>query len=243
MKTKPCVNSHLARHPLAGTAGLTSALLIFSIVPLWAADKGSDEETLRNATTVLEAMVGSKDIPPDVLTKADCVIVLPSVKKFAIGIGGSGGRGPMICRGGKDFAGRWSAPAMFSIGGASAGFQIGGSSTDFVLVIMSAAAANKVMTGKTNVGRDMTAAAGPSGATTAGSVGGTDILTYGRAKGLFAGMSLNGASLEPDTDANQRLYGKAISASDIVLGNEVKPTPGGQPLVSLLNNKLTRQKN
>ncbi len=193
-------------------------------------------------TAVLGAMVDSKDIPADVLAKADCVIVLPSVKKFAIGIGGSGGRGPMICRGGKNFSGRWSAPAMFTIGGASAGFQVGGSSTDFVLVMMSTAAVNKVMSGKTKVGRDMTAAAGPSGVTSTASVGGADILTYGRAKGLFAGMSLSGATLEPDSDANKRLYGEGINASDIVLGNGTKVTPGGQPLVALLDSKMPRHK-
>ena len=221
---------------------LTSLLLIFSTLPVWAADKGSDEETLGNATTVLQAMLTSKDVPAEVLARAECVIVLPSVKKFAFGVGGTGGRGPMTCRGGKNFSGGWSAPAMFSIGGASAGFQIGGSSTDFVLLIMASAAVDKVLAGKTKVGSDMTAAAGPSGATSAGSVGGADILTYGRAKGLFAGMSLSGASLAPDSDANQRLYGKAVSARDIVLANGAKATPGGQSLVSLLDSKAPKHK-
>ena len=221
---------------------LTSLLLIFSTLPVRAADKGSDEETLRNATTVLQAMLASKDVPADVLAKADCVIVLPSVKKFAFGVGGTGGRGPMSCRGGKNFSGRWSAPAMFSIGGASAGFQIGGSSTDFVLLIMAPAAVDKVLTGKTKVGSDMTAAAGPSGATSAGSVGGADILTYGRAKGLFAGMSLSGASLDPDSDANQRLYGKPIGAREIVRGKDVATPAGGEPLVSLLESKAPKRK-
>jgi SH3 domain-containing YSC84-like protein 1 len=221
---------------------LASLLLIFSTLPVWAADKGSDEETLGNATTVLQAMLASKDVPAEVLAKADCVIVLPNVKKFAFGVGGTGGRGPMTCRGGKNFGGRWSAPAMFSIGGASAGFQIGGSSTDFVLLIMAPTAVDKVLAGKSKVGSDMTAAAGPSGATSAGSVGGADILTYGRAKGLFAGMSLSGASLAPDSDANQRLYGKAVSARDIVLANSVKATPGGQSLVSLLDSKVSKHK-
>jgi lipid-binding SYLF domain-containing protein len=221
---------------------LTSLLLIFSTLPVWAADKGSDEETLGNATTVLQAMLTSKDVPAEVLARADCVIVLPSVKKFAFGVGGTGGRGPMTCRGGKNFSGPWSAPAMFSIGGASAGFQIGGSSTDFVLLIMASAAVVKVLAGKTKVGSDMTAAAGPSGATSAGSVGGADILTYGRAKGLFAGMSLSGASLAPDSDANQRLYGKAVSARAIVLANGAKATPGGQSLVSLLDSKAPKHK-
>jgi SH3 domain-containing YSC84-like protein 1 len=221
---------------------LTGLLMGLLILPAFAADKASDEETLRNATTVLQAMLATKDVPADVLAKADCVIVLPSVKKFAFGVGGTGGRGPMTCRGGKNFSGRWSAPAMFSIGGASAGFQIGGSSTDFVLLVMAPAAVDKVLGGKTKVGSDMTAAAGPSGATSAGSVGGADILTYGRAKGLFAGMSLSGASLAPDSDANQRLYEKDVSARDIVLANGAKATPGGQSLVSLLDSKVPKHK-
>src|ERR1700756_5345331 len=116
---------------------LVSSLAISANLPLWGADKTKDEETIRNATTVLQAMVGSKDVPPGVLAKADCVIVLPSVKKFAVGIGGTGGRGPMSCRTGSDFKGKWSAPAMYSIGGASAGLQIGGTSTDYILLIMS----------------------------------------------------------------------------------------------------------
>jgi SH3 domain-containing YSC84-like protein 1 len=221
---------------------LTTLLIALLILPALAADKASDEETLRNATTVLQAMLAGKDVPADVLAKADCVIVLPSVKKFAFGVGGTGGRGPMTCRGGKNFSGRWSAPAMFSIGGASAGFQIGGSSTDFVLLIMAPTAVDKVLAGKTKVGSDMTAAAGPSGATSAGSVGGADILTYGRAKGLFAGVSLSGASLAPDSDANQRLYDKTVSARDIVLANGAKATPGGESLVSLLNSKVPMHK-
>ncbi len=220
---------------------LTSLLLIFSTLPVWAADKGSDEETLRNAATVLRAMLASKDVPASVLAKADCVIILPSVKKFAFGVGGTGGRGPMTCRGGKNFSGRWSAPAMYTIGGASAGFQIGGSATDFVLLIMAPEAVDKVLDSKVKVGQDLTAAAGP-GVTKAGSVGGSDILSYARAKGLFAGMSLSGTSLDPDSDANQRLYGKAASAREIVVGNAVKATPGGQSLVSLLNSKLPKHK-
>src|SRR5271167_842528 len=123
---------------------------------------------------------------------------------------------------------------MYTIGGASAGLQLGGSSTDVVLLIMAPSAVNKVLDGKIKVGTDLTAAAGPSGTTSTGSVGGADILTYGRAKGLFAGISLNGASLEPDSSADQRLYGKAVGAREIVLDNAVKATPAGQSLVSLL---------
>ena len=220
---------------------LTSLFLILSL-PVGAADKVSDEQTLRNAATVLQAMVASKDVPASVVAKADCIIILPSVKKFAIGIGGTGGRGPMSCRGGKNFSGKWSAPAMYTIGGASAGFQIGGTATDFVLLIMAPEAVDKVLDSKVKVGQDLTAAAGP-GVTKAGSVGGSDILSYARAKGLFAGMSLNGTSLDPDSDANQRLYGKEASAREIVTGNAVKATPAGQSLVSLLNSKAAKHSN
>ncbi len=217
---------------------LLAPLFLILTLPAWGADKGKDEETIKNATTVLQAMLDSKVVPDSLLVTADCIIVLPGVKKFAVGVGGSGGRGAMTCREGKNFSGnKWSAPAMFSIGGASAGLQLGGSSTDFVLLIMAPPAANKVLEGKTKVGSDLTAAAGPSGATSSGSVGGVDILTYGRAKGLFAGVSLNGASLEPDSDANQRLYGKTVSAREIVFDNAVKTTPAGQSLVTLLDSK------
>lgn len=229
----------MSKSKTAALGLLTTLLLILSTVPVWAADKSKDEETFRNAATVLQAMLSTKDVPASVVAKADCVLVLPSVKKFAVGIGGSGGRGPMSCRTGKNFTGKWSAPAMYSIGGASAGIQLGGSATDYVVLLMDSKAVDAVLNGKAKVGSDMSAAAGPSGAT-AGTMGGSDVLTYGRAKGLFAGVSLNGASLDPDSDANARLYGKTISAKDIVSGDDVKATSGGEQLVNLLNSKAPR---
>ena len=216
--------------------GLLTSLLLIWTLPAWAADKGKDEETIKKATAVLQAMLTSKAVPNSLLVTANCIIVLPSVKKFAVGVGGTGGHGSMTCRDGKDFTGtKWSAPAIFGIGGASAGLQVGGSSTEFVLLIMAPSAVNKVLAGKTKIGSDVTAAAGPSGATAASS--GADILTYGRAKGLFVGVSLNGASLEPDSAANQRLYDKTVRAREIVVDNAVKITPAGQSLVSLLESK------
>lgn len=224
----------------AATSLVTSLALILLTLPARGADKGDDEETLRNAAAVLQAMLSDKSISSSLIAKADCIVVLPSVKKAAFLLGGTGGRGPMSCRGGKNFNGKWSAPAMYSIGGASYGMQVGGSSTDYVLLIMAPTAVDKVLNGKVKVGSDMTAAAGPSGATTAGAVGGADILSYGRAKGLFAGMSLNGSSMSPDSDANERLYGKTISAREIVTGKAVTPTPGGLSLVSLLNRQIPK---
>ncbi len=214
---------------------LLISTLVLLALPMWAADKSSDEQTLRNAATVLEAMLSSKDIPASVIAKADCIIILPSVKKFAVGIGGTGGRGPMSCRSGKNFSGKWSTPAMYSIGGASAGLQLGGTASDIILLIMANTAVDKVLDSKVKVGTDATAAAGPGAS--AGMSGSADILTYSRTKGVFAGISINGASLDPATDANKRLYGGDFSARQIVTGGEVKATAAGQSLVSLLDSK------
>ena len=231
------VSMPIARIKITISWVLTFLVLVWTL-PAWGGNKGKDEKTIRNASKLLQAMLDSKAVPDSLLVTADCIVVLPSVKKFAVGVGGTGGRGSMTCRDGEKFTGsKWSAPAIFAIGGASAGLQVGGSSSDFVLLVMAPSAVNKVLGGKTKVGSDLTAAAGPSGATTASSVRGTDILTYGRAKGLFAGVSLNGASLEPDSDANQRLYDKTVSAREIVVDNAVKITPAGQSLVSLLESR------
>lgn len=213
------------------------AVVLLPILTAFAASKQKDEETLRHANLVLQDMLNSKDISPEVLAKADCVLILPDVKKFGFGIGGSGGRGPLLCRSGANFKGKWSTPAMYSVGGASIGLQAGGSSTDFVLLLMNEKVVNQVLNGKTKMGTDATAAAGPGA--TAASASDADILTYGRAEGLFAGVSLGGSSLEPDNDANHRLYGKTLTASDIVRGTDVKPTADGKALVTMLDSKLT----
>src|SRR5580692_11626146 len=152
---------------------LTSILLLM-ILPAFAADKQKDEDTLRQANLVLQGLLNDHSISPTVLSKADCVLILPNVKKFGFGIGGSGGRGPLLCRSGQDFKGKWSAPAMYSVGGASIGLQVGGSSSDFVLLLMNEKVVNQVLNGKTKMGADATAAAGP-GATAAGAVDNADI--------------------------------------------------------------------
>lgn len=207
-------------------------------IPLLAADKQKDEDTLQQANIVLNDMLNDKNIPLALLTKANCVMILPGVKKFSVGIGGSGGRGPLLCRTGQNFEGKWSAPAMYSIGGVSAGLQLGGTSSDFVLLLMDRKVVNQILNGKTKMGADATAAAGP-GATAAGATD-ADVLTYGRAKGVFAGVSLGGASVEPDNDANYRLYDKRLVPSDIVRSTAVKPTPGGESLVTLLDGKIAK---
>jgi len=228
----------MVRTRIAVSVLLTSLFLVVLIIPAWAASKADDEQTLRNGANVLQAMLDSKDIPPDVIAKADCIIVLPSVKKFAVGIGGTGGRGPMSCRGGKNFTGKWSAPSMYSVGGASAGLQLGGTATDYVLLLMSDQAVDKVLNGKVKVGTDITAAAGPGAS--APTKNSADMLTYSRTKGVFAGVSLSGVTLDPGTDANTRLYGKEVSATQIVRDNAVKPTPGGQALITVLNSKAAK---
>jgi SH3 domain-containing YSC84-like protein 1 len=217
------------------------AFLIFTLaflvaLPARSASEYKDEETLRDAAHVLEEMLNGNSIPPDLINKAECVIVMPNVKKFGIGIGGTGGRGPMTCRKGANFSGAWSAPAMYSLGGASAGLQVGGSSSDIVLLIMDEKGLQAILKGKTKLGKDATAAAGPGA--TERSTTGNDILTYAKAKGLFAGVSLGGASIDADNDANKRIYGKDVAATDIVRGDAVQTTDAGQPLVSLLNTKV-----
>ena len=220
---------------------LVAMFLIAFALPIWAGDKEKDEDTLTNASGVLQAMLSDKNIPPDVVAKADCIVVLPDVKKVGFVVGGSGGRGPMLCRTGDAFNGKWSAPAMYVVGGVSAGLQIGASSSDFVLLIMTEKGVEALLRGKTKMGADATAAAGPG--VTAHTVTGSDILTYGKSQGLFAGVSLSGASLEPDNDANSRLYGKAVTPAEITRQNQVQPTTAGEALVSLLDSKAPRRSN
>ncbi len=207
--------------------------VLFFTLPASAADKSKDEETLRNAEAVLKAMLDSNSLPMEVLKKAQCVMVLPGVKKFGVGIGGSGGRGPLSCR---SASGKWSAPAMFTISGVSAGLQVGGSSTDYVMLVMTQKGVDAMLKGKSKLGNEMTAAAGPSGATKSHDIG-SDVLTYGRAKGLFAGTSLGNATIEADKDANKRLYGKDVSVEQLVVQNSEPVPAGAKPLNELLSSK------
>ena len=217
-----------------------SILVIVALtLPCVAGDKEKDEETFQKATAVLDSMLTEKTVPADVLAKASCVIVLPNVKKGGFVVGGSGGRGAMSCRTGKDFSGKWSAPAMYHVGGVSVGLQIGGSSTDYVVLVMSQKGLDAVLKGKMKMGTDASVAAGPTGATSASTA---DMYTYGRAKGAFAGVSLGGASLDEDKDANKRLYGKAIDAKAIVIDNSVPAPDAGKPLVALLDSKAAKSK-
>ena len=181
-------------------------LLAFSVMPGWAQKK--ENARVASAGRVMSEILGMPDnIPADLLQKAECVIVLPSVLKFAVGIGGSYGRGLMTCRGGEEFGGAWGAPSMIALEGGSFGLQLGGQATDFVLLVMNRRGAQGILSSKVKLGADASAAAGPKGRDAAAATDVTmraEILTYSRSRGLFAGVSLEGSTLRPDNPANQQ---------------------------------------
>jgi SH3 domain-containing YSC84-like protein 1 len=217
----------------------TAVLALVSVamtLPTFAQNKIDDR--LGNSNEVLKQMVAKHDeIPQAYLNKAVCVLVFPTVKKVAVGIGGSYGRGVILCRSGVGMNGPWSAPAMYKLDVGSLGIQLGTSSTDYVLLVESKGGAEKILSGKMKLGADATVVAGPSGAKALSAKDeNVDILTYSRAKGgLFAGASMAGASLETDGDANKNVYAKDVTATEIVREGAVKATPAGQPLVSTLS--------
>jgi SH3 domain-containing YSC84-like protein 1 len=201
-------------------------------------------ERLTNAATVMEEILNvPDDVPQDLLDKAECIVVLPSVKKFAIGIGGSYGGGAMICRSGERFTGRWGAPAMYKLEGGNIGLQLGGQATDFVLLVMNPKGAESLMSSKAKLGADASAAAGPKGraATAATDVAmRAEVLSYSRSRGLFGGVSLEGSTLRPDGDANKKVYGRELSAKEILREGRVQATAEGIALQKILNRKSPR---
>ncbi|HYB61993.1 MAG TPA: lipid-binding SYLF domain-containing protein [Methylomirabilota bacterium] len=198
----------------------------------------SDNDRLDNCADVMQEILDVPDnIPQNLLNKAECVAVFPSVIKGAVIVGGTYGRGAMLCRSGEHFHGPWGAPAMMRLEGGSFGAQIGGQATDLVLLIMNDRGAKAILHSKVKLGGDASAAAGPVGREAEADTDVTmraEILSYSRARGLFAGIALEGSTIRPDNDADQIVYGKAISAEDIVLRGQVSVTPAGQRLVSLL---------
>ena len=215
-------------------------------VPALAADDEKEVDRVKEAGVVLKEILNiPDDIPQDLLDKANCVVVLPSVKKGAIGIGGSYGRGVMICRGGPNYNGRWGAPAMYALEGLSIGFQLGGQATDFVLLVMNEGGAKSLLSSKVKLGADASAAAGPVGRTAEAAtdvVLTAEILSYSRAKGLFAGVSLEGSTLRSDGSANEKLYGQKLSATDIIRGGKVKPPAAARGLIATLTAKTPKHK-
>jgi len=215
-------------------------------MPVSADDKSDKKENkrLENCGTVIkEIMDIPDDIPQDLIDKAECVIVYPSVVKGAFIVGGSYGRGAMICRTGEHFTGPWSAPTMMALEGASIGFQLGGQATDFVLLVMNPRGARSILSSKVKLGADASAAAGPKGRNAEASTDVTlraEVLTYSRARGLFAGISLAGSTVRPDNSANEALYGKKVVAQDIVFKGVVPVPAAAQKMVAYLNKKTPK---
>ena len=212
---------------------IVGLLTLILIAPVLSA-ASDEEERIANGAEVLQEILNIPDgLPKDLLNKAECVVVLPSVKKFAFGVGGSYGKGMLVCRTGGNFAGPWGAPAMYRLEGASIGFQLGGQATDFLLLVMNPKGAESLLKSKVKLGADAAVAAGPKGRAASAETDAymrAEILTYSRSQGLFAGVSLEGSTLRQDNGANESLYGKKITAQEIVKGGVSK----GQNLVAVL---------
>jgi lipid-binding SYLF domain-containing protein len=221
-----------------------SALLMIALIcgtTAFAANDEREAARVKESGQVLKEILNiPDDIPQDLLDKAECIVILPSVKKGALGVGGSYGRGVMICRGGEHYKGRWGAPALYALEGISIGFQLGGQATDFVLLVMNPKGAESLLYSKVKLGADASAAAGPKGRTAEGAtdiVMSAEILSYSRNKGLFAGVSLEGSTLRSDGSANEKLYGRKLSAKEIIRGGKVGIPASARELVSLLDRK------
>lgn len=207
--------------------------------PTFGAEETREQKRLAACGQVFKEILDIPDgIPKDLLNKAECVIVIPSTLKFAFGVGGDFGRGAISCRTGQHFTGRWSAPALFALEGANIGFQIGGQATDFVLLVMNPRGAESILGSKVKLGADASAAAGPKGRTAAADtdiVMKAEVLSYSRSRGLFAGISLEGSTLRSDGSANRKLYGRSLSAKEIVREGQVGVPASGSEFVALLD--------
>jgi len=223
---------------------LVAVCLLASLA--FAAEDEREEERVKDAGEVVKEILNiPDDIPQDLLDKAECVVILPSVKKGAFGVGGSYGRGVMVCRSGQHYMGPWGPPALYALEGVSIGFQLGGQATDFVLLVMNPKGARSLLSSKVKLGADASAAAGPKGRTAEGAtdiVMNAEILSYSRNKGLFAGISLEGSTLRSDGNANEKLYGKKLSAKEIIVEHKVAVPACAKELVSLLDAKSPKNK-
>jgi lipid-binding SYLF domain-containing protein len=209
-----------------------------------AANDEKEEDRVKVAGVVLKEILNiPDDIPQDLLDKAECLVILPSVKKGAFGVGASYGRGVMICRSGPHYTGPWGPPALYALEGVSVGLQLGGQAPDFVLLVMNPSGARSLLSSKVKLGADASAAAGPKGRTAEGAtdvVMQAEILSYSRNKGLFAGVSLEGSTLRSDGSANERLYGKKLDAKEIIVDHKVAIPLSAKGLVALLNAKTPK---
>ena len=210
--------------------------IVFAASSLFAANK--EQKRLENSGTVMQEVMGVPDnIPQELLEKAECVIVFPSVLKGAFIVGGSYGRGAMVCRTGEHFDGPWGSPAMYALEGGSVGFQLGGQATDLVLLVMNERGASSILSSQVKLGADASAAAGPKGRDASADTDAylrAEILSYSRSRGLFAGISLEGSTLRPDDDASADVYGRKITAKEIVMGHKTVVPASGRLLVRVL---------
>jgi SH3 domain-containing YSC84-like protein 1 len=229
----------MTRKIISLTLAMLLTGLVFLSAPAKADDKEKDEDRLRNSGQVLKDILNiPDDIPQNLIDKADCIVVIPSVLKAAFIVGGAYGRGAMTCRSGEEMNGPWGAPTMMALEGGSFGFQIGAQATDFVLLIMNKDGAGSILSSKVKLGADASAAAGPIGRDAEADTDvamRAEVLTYSRSRGLFAGISLEGSTLRPDEDANERIYGKKIPSKDIALHGVVPVPPAARLLTSTLN--------
>jgi len=209
---------------------------------LYAANK--EQKRLENSGEVMQEIINTpENIPREILEKADCVIVFPSLLKAAFVVGGSYGRGAMVCRTGGEFKGPWGAPAMYALEGGSIGFQIGGQATDLILLIMNERGASSILNSKVKLGADASVAAGPLGRDASADTDAylrSEVLSYSRSRGLFAGVSLEGSTLRPDDDATAEVYGRKLTAREIVLGGKVRTPASGRHLVAVLQKNAPR---
>lgn len=220
------------------------ALVMIVLMPLSLEAQSNEADRLENAGLVMKEILNVPDgIPQQLLDKAECVVVLPSVVKFAFVFGGSYGRGVMTCRTGSDFTGPWGPPTMMALEGGSFGFQIGGHATDYVLLIMNPRGADSILSSKVKLGAGVSAAAGPKGRDVIAATDAAlraEVLSYSRSRGLFAGAFLDGSTLRPDNDANRKLYERTISAKEIVLQAKVLSPSPAETLLSELNKRSPR---
>jgi lipid-binding SYLF domain-containing protein len=215
---------------------------LIATAPLLAANH--EQERLEKAGVVMQEIMNTpENIPQEVIEKAECVIVFPSVLKAAFVVGASYGRGAMVCRSGEHFHGPWGAPAMMALEGGSVGFQIGGQATDLVLLIMNERGASSILESKVKLGGDASVAAGPVGRDAAANTDAymrAEVLSYSRSRGLFAGISLEGSTLRPDNDATADVYGRKLTAKEIILGGKTGVPASGRHLVSVLQKNSPR---
>ncbi len=217
---------------------VTAACLSLVAGAIYARQLNKEQRRLEECGTVLQEVLNvPENIPHELLEKAECVIVIPSVKKLAFGVGADYGRGAMVCRTGEHFRGPWGAPAMYALEGGSIGFQIGGEATDLILLVMNDSGMNSILSSKVKLGADASVAAGPLGRDASAATDAwmkAEILSYSRSRGVFAGISLEGSTIRPDDDASADVYGHSVKAKEIVRGEHTGVPETGRHLVSVL---------